>query len=87
MTPVELDHYAESDPQIKASKSESEARALNPELNLIKSDLTFGTDASVISSILFNLINGQNITFKPSSASPAPVHVETLAQAVEAVIA
>lgn len=87
VTPVELDHYGENDPIQAAVKSENDAKNIFPDVIQVKSDLTFGPDADVVTKLLERMANGKGINFKPLGSSLAPIFVPDLAQIVEKLLA
>lgn len=85
LTPVEHDHFGETNPAQAARASEQEALNIYPNLTVLKSDLTFGPHSTVAHSILTRLVNGRGLP-EASSASARPIHSEDVASITETVL-
>ena len=88
LTPVEHDHYGETNPAEAASASERDASKIYPELVHLKSDLTFGPDSTVAHSIITRFVNGSGLTYSAgaSSVNARPIHTDDVATAVESAL-
>ncbi|KAL4464095.1 hypothetical protein ABPG74_006032 [Tetrahymena malaccensis] len=86
VTPVENDHYGESQAVLAATQSENEARVAFPGLVELKTDLTFGQDSTVVSELLTRLAYGKSIYFKPSAHRISPVHTLNVAEATQRIL-
>jgi len=85
LTPVEHDHYAETNPAEAATASERDASKILPELVHLKSDLTFGADSTVAHSIITRFVNGAGLAYASGNAGTAarPINTDDVATAVE----
>eukprot|EP01016_Furgasonia_blochmanni_P054667 TRINITY_DN9035_c0_g1_i1.p1 TRINITY_DN9035_c0_g1~~TRINITY_DN9035_c0_g1_i1.p1 ORF type:complete len:383 (-),score=107.78 TRINITY_DN9035_c0_g1_i1:225-1325(-) len=84
LTPVELDHFSESDPLGEQNKAEAEARQLLPNATIIRSDLTFGQDSDFANRILDRAANKKTLFWAPNKSGElaSPVSTEDLAETV-----
>ena len=86
LTPVEHDHYGETNPAQAARVSEQEAINIYPNLVHLKTDLTFGPNSTVAHSILTRFVNGRGLHQVTSSATARPIHSEDVAAITETVL-
>lgn len=87
VTPVELDNYLEPNPHDAAIRSENEALHVNPDMTLIKSDLTMGRFSHIISGIyLRRMAAGESSYLTSTNDNPAPIDGEDLALAALAAL-
>lgn len=85
LTPVEHDHYGETNPAQAARTSEQEAINIYPNLVHLKTDLTFGPHSTAAHSILTRLVNGRGVP-QASGASARPIHSDDVAAITETVL-
>ncbi len=85
LTPVELDHYDEVNPWLTARRSEEEAIQNCPDMVHLKSDIIFGSDSTLASTLVSRILNNQSITFQPQFPNEGvhPIHCEDVAKVVE----
>lgn len=88
LTPIEHDHYDEPTPALTARKSEEEAIEIFPDLVHLKSDITFGQDSTVVSTLISRIVNNQNVVFEPRTFNEqtSPIFSEDLARIVESTL-
>jgi len=84
LTPIEHDHYEETNPVEAARTSEKEAAQIYPNLVTLKSDITFGPNSTLSDYWITSLLNGYRLSsFKESGLTTQPIHSDNVAEIVE----